>query len=85
VRQPVELAALVLDDPNWSQERLDEAIATGRTQTITLPRKLPVLVLYWTAAPTRLHQRRKPVRRAVRGVAAERTAERRTLGRRRRP
>src|SRR6266404_4042902 len=35
VRQPVELAALVLDDPSWSQERLDEAITTGRTQIIT--------------------------------------------------
>jgi len=49
VQKPVELAALALDDPAWSVERLDSTIATGRTQNVTLSRKLPVLVLYWSA------------------------------------
>jgi murein L,D-transpeptidase YcbB/YkuD len=49
VQKPVELAALALDDPGWSGEKLEEAIAGGRTRTVSLARKLPVLVLYWTA------------------------------------
>jgi murein L,D-transpeptidase YcbB/YkuD len=49
VQKPVELAALALDDPAWEVARLDEAIATSRTQTIKLNRTVPVLVLYWTA------------------------------------
>ncbi len=50
VQKPLELAALALDDPAWSVDRLEEAIATGRTLTVTLGHRLPVLVLYWTAA-----------------------------------
>lgn len=49
VNKPVDLATLALDDPSWTTERLEDAIATGKTQTINLGRRLPVLVLYWTA------------------------------------
>jgi murein L,D-transpeptidase YcbB/YkuD len=50
VEKPVELAVRALDDPAWSAAALERAIASGRTQTVLLPRPLPVLILYWTAA-----------------------------------
>ena len=49
VERIVELAALALDDPKWSREQLEAAIATGSTRNITLARRLPVLLTYWTA------------------------------------
>jgi len=58
VAKPIELAALALDDPAWTTQTLDEAVATGKTRTIVLQKPLPVLILYWTAAVTpdgRLH------------------------------
>jgi hypothetical protein len=45
----VDLAALALDDPQWTKEKLDDAITTGQTRNLTLARKLPVLLTYWTA------------------------------------
>lgn len=50
VQDPVRLAALVLDDPAWSEDALIGAIATGRTRVIPLQRAVPVVVTYWTAA-----------------------------------
>jgi L,D-transpeptidase YcbB len=45
-----DLAVQVLDDPkNWSKEKVEAAIATGRTQNVTLERRVPVLLTYWTA------------------------------------
>jgi murein L,D-transpeptidase YcbB/YkuD len=58
VAKPMELAALALDDPAWTTQTLDEAVATGKTRTIVLQKPLSVLILYWTAAVTpdgRLH------------------------------
>jgi L,D-transpeptidase YcbB len=58
VAKPIELAALALDDPAWTTQTLDDAVATGKTRTIVLQKPLPVLILYWTAAVTpdgRLH------------------------------
>jgi L,D-transpeptidase YcbB len=52
VAKPLELAALALDDPAWTTQTLDEAVATGKTRTIVLQKPLPVLILYWTAAVT---------------------------------
>lgn len=48
VENPVQLAALALDDPQWTVEALDAAIATGRTRTVFLKKPLPVFVLYWS-------------------------------------
>ena len=46
----VDLAVLVLDDSvNWSKEKVEAALATGRTQNVTLKRPIPVLLTYWTA------------------------------------
>jgi murein L,D-transpeptidase YcbB/YkuD len=51
VESIVELAALAIDDPGtWSKDKLEAAIATGQTRNITLRRRLPVLLTYWTAA-----------------------------------
>jgi len=49
-----ELTALVIGDPvTWSRDKLDAAIATGKTRNITLKRRLPVLLTYWTAVVDR--------------------------------
>jgi murein L,D-transpeptidase YcbB/YkuD len=54
VKDPLRLAALVLDDPAWTVDSLRAAIAAGGTRTIPLRRPVPVLILYWTAS-TDLH------------------------------
>jgi len=51
VDRPLDLAAYMLrDDPAWTKEKIVEAIATGKTQSISLRKNAPsVHVLYWTA------------------------------------
>jgi L,D-transpeptidase YcbB len=50
LEKPVELAVLLLDDPqHWSLEALQAELATGRTRTINVKHRVPVLVLYFTA------------------------------------
>lgn len=50
VERALELAALVLDEPDaWNARTIDAAIARGSTQNVTLKRKIPVLLAYWTA------------------------------------
>ena len=50
VQYPLKLAEHILgDSTKWNERTLQAAINTGKTQTIKLERKLPVLVLYWTA------------------------------------
>lgn len=50
VQDVFELAALLLDDPqHWSQARLLEAADTGRTLTLNLHERVPVLLAYLTA------------------------------------
>lgn len=44
-----ELAVLLLNDPvNWSRTQLDTQMATNKTRTLVLNRKVPVLIAYWT-------------------------------------
>jgi murein L,D-transpeptidase YcbB/YkuD len=51
VENPLKLAELLLDDrERWNAEGIDKALATQRTQTVKLPKPLPVLLLYWTIA-----------------------------------
>jgi murein L,D-transpeptidase YcbB/YkuD len=51
IDNPIELARLLLDDPvRWSDERLREAIATNKTQTVPVRLNVPVLLLYFTAS-----------------------------------
>lgn len=53
VDRPLDLAALLVDGtPNWSRERIEEAIASGKTQAITIARPVPIYLLYWTVGLT---------------------------------
>lgn len=50
VERALELAQLVLDDPQqWNQATVARVIDSGRLQNVTLRRKIPVLLAYWTA------------------------------------
>ncbi|PKU26541.1 murein L,D-transpeptidase [Telmatospirillum siberiense] len=48
LEKPDQLALYVLKDKDWSQERLDSEIGAGNTRTLTLGKRLPVWLLYWT-------------------------------------
>jgi murein L,D-transpeptidase YcbB/YkuD len=50
VQNPVDLAALVLQDTlHWSKTKILAAINTGKTRTVFLPKRIPVILLYLTA------------------------------------
>ena len=50
-QKPFELAEIILDNPaKWNQESFKRILDSGRTQTIKLPKPVPVLLFYWTAA-----------------------------------
>jgi L,D-transpeptidase YcbB len=50
LERPLDLARYLLQgDPDWTPEKLQEAIASGETQSVTLPKPLPVHILYFTA------------------------------------
>ncbi len=50
LEKPAELAAYLLrDDPKWTLEDIQAAIASGEHKTVHLPKPLPVYILYWTA------------------------------------
>jgi murein L,D-transpeptidase YcbB/YkuD len=48
--RPLELAELLLGDATrWNRAALDAAVANGETRTVRLAKKVPVLIIYWTA------------------------------------
>jgi murein L,D-transpeptidase YcbB/YkuD len=50
LEQPLALAVLLMDEPEqWSAEAIRAAIDTGETRTLPVKRRIPVLVLYFTA------------------------------------
>jgi len=49
VDDPRDLARILLDSNDWSRPAIDGAIASGETQSVPLPHRVPVYVLYWTA------------------------------------
>jgi murein L,D-transpeptidase YcbB/YkuD len=50
VERPLDLAEFVFrGDPRWRRERVERAIASGERIDVSLQRKLPVYLLYWTA------------------------------------
>jgi murein L,D-transpeptidase YcbB/YkuD len=64
VEKPEELAAYVLrDQPEWTPERIREAMHAGEERTVTLREPIPVFIGYWTArvTPDGLVQFRKDV------------------------
>jgi len=49
LERPWDLARYLLqDDPKWTPEALQEAVATGETKTVLLRHPLPVHILYFT-------------------------------------
>jgi len=50
IERPLELAELLLADPSrWNAASIQRVVDAGRTQNVTLPAKVPVLLAYWTA------------------------------------
>ena len=50
LERPLELAELLLEgDPEWPVERMQQAIASGKTVRVALPEAIPMYLLYWTA------------------------------------
>ena len=51
VENPLELAALLLDDPeNWSLEKIEQTVESGKTKTVLFEEPIAVYLAYWTAA-----------------------------------
>lgn len=49
VEHPLELVELLFNDAQkWNRQAIDERIATKKTQNVTLPTAVPVLLAYWT-------------------------------------
>ncbi len=50
VERALELAELLLQDPDrWNKQSVDAVIKGGQLQNVTLRKKIPVLLAYWTA------------------------------------
>lgn len=50
VERPLELAMLLLNDPQqWNEASMAQTLKTGRLQNVTLKKKMPILLAYWTA------------------------------------
>ncbi|MGZ3872079.1 MAG: L,D-transpeptidase family protein [Mucilaginibacter sp.] len=50
VQEPVKLAAFLLkDQPEWDAEKIDRAMHAGKEQYVTLRKKVPVFIAYFTA------------------------------------
>ncbi|KJV25174.1 peptidoglycan-binding protein [Luteibacter yeojuensis] len=49
VEHPLDLVQLLFnDDEKWSRDAIDQRIAEGKTQNVTLPATVPILLAYWT-------------------------------------
>jgi murein L,D-transpeptidase YcbB/YkuD len=50
VEHPLDLAEILLADPvQWNRRAVDSVVATGVLTTVRLERRVPVMLLYWTA------------------------------------
>jgi murein L,D-transpeptidase YcbB/YkuD len=50
VQNALDLAEILLNDPEkWSGEAIQRVTASNKTQTVMIPKPVPVLLLYWTA------------------------------------
>ena len=54
VKNPLELARVLLDDPqHWSTERIQALVDSGKPQEVVkMQRDVDVLLMYWTVSPT---------------------------------
>ena len=49
IENPLQLAELLLNDKEkWNQQKIADAIASDKTQTIYLPEPVTIMLLYWT-------------------------------------
>ena len=48
VMHPFELAELLLDDPQWTQSRIEEVVKSKQTTRINLAKPVTVILMYWT-------------------------------------
>lgn len=48
VERPFELAVLLLEDPQWTQDRIKEVVASKETTTVRLSEPVTVVLMYWT-------------------------------------
>jgi murein L,D-transpeptidase YcbB/YkuD len=49
VEHPLDLVQLLFnDDQKWNRQAIDDRIAARKTQNVTLPTAVPVLLAYWT-------------------------------------
>lgn len=48
VQKIMELAELLLDDPDWDQATIANVIAKQRTQRVSLRQPVPIYLVYWT-------------------------------------
>jgi murein L,D-transpeptidase YcbB/YkuD len=49
VQNPLELAEVILNQPNWDQAGIERVVEGGRTRYVNLAQPLPVLLYYLTA------------------------------------
>jgi murein L,D-transpeptidase YcbB/YkuD len=50
VEHALDLAELLLAPQGWTPERIQEAIESGKTETVFLEHPLPILIVYWTVS-----------------------------------
>ena len=49
IQNPSRFAEILLsDDPTWTPEKIDQAMNLGKEQIVSLPRKIPVVLVYLT-------------------------------------
>lgn len=48
VMRPFELAELLLDDPQWTWQRIEEVVKSKQTTRINLKKPVTVILMYWT-------------------------------------
>ncbi len=69
IEKPLDLAAYVLqEDERWNRHAIEEAMQSEITQTVPLPRSIPVHILYmtaWTDREGRTHFRRDTYERDI--------------------
>ena len=49
---PLDLAELLLRGQGWTSAKIQDVLASGRRTPVTLDRRVPVALLYWTVDPT---------------------------------
>ena len=62
VERALELVELLLaETPSWDKAAIDKALAAGKTRNVTLAKRVPILIAYWTVdAVSETHVAFKP-------------------------